>query len=92
MLMRAQHDVFLGAHCVYQLEVLMNHAYAQFIRISRRIDLHFAAVYVDRTRIGTIYARYHVHKRSFAGTVLAQQRQYFAMPQCQIDIIVRNNF
>ena len=84
----AQHDVVLHGKHVHELEVLMDHADAQGDGVVRGADMHFLAVHADMPRVRPVDAGEHVHQRSLAGAVFAQQRQYLAIVHGQVDVLV----
>ena len=87
----AHPDIVCSREHINQLEVLVDHADAQFLGVLGRIDGHFPAVYKNLTRIRLVDAGEHVHQSGLAGTVLSQQGQNLTGTDLQIDCVVGNH-
>ena len=84
----AQHDVLHGGEHLHQLEVLVDHADAQILRVHRGADAHRLPGHEDLAVVRMIDAGDHIHQGSFAAAVFAQQRQDLAVLYVQLDAVV----
>ena len=87
-LLLAHPDVVRGREHLHQLEVLMDHADPQALGLLGGVDGHGLALHEDLASVGLVNAGEHIHQRSLARAVLAQQRQDLAPAQGQVYILV----
>ena len=73
---------------IHQFKVLVNHTYFIFKRVYRRRYQSFFAVNKYFTVVGEVNTREHVHKRRLAAAVFAEQRQYLALFNTEIYVII----
>ncbi len=85
-----EHDVLGHRHHGDQHEVLMHHSHAGLDRGTRRAELHRLAGDDDLALVGVVQPVEDVHQRRLAGTVLAEQRVDLALPQVEVDVVVRD--
>ena len=84
-------DVLRHRHHRDQHEVLMHHPHAGLDRGARRAELHRLAGDHDLALVGVVQPVEDVHQRRLAGTVLAEQRVDLALPQVEVDVVVRDD-
>jgi hypothetical protein len=87
----AQHDVLAHRQRVDQHEVLMHHAETEAHRVGGPMDVHAAAIHLDRAGVGLEQPVEHAHQRALAGAVLADQRMNLARAKVERDRIVGND-
>ncbi|MNJ97980.1 hypothetical protein D3C87_157380 [compost metagenome] len=85
---RADHDVVQHGQVVGQREVLVHHADARCQRGVGPAGGQGLAEDLDTAGVGHIVAEQDRHQGRFAGAVLAQQGQHFALPQRKRNIVV----
>ncbi len=91
LILQAQNDVFCGSKDIYQLEVLVDHSYAQRKGVVWRTNCHGPVVYIDLSFVGIIDPRKHVHQRCLSAAVFTQQRQNLAAINVQPYSVVCKN-
>ena len=84
----AQHDVVDNTHHGHQLEVLMDHADAQLYCVAGRLHLYAASIDQNFALGRLIEAVDNVHQGGLAGPIFAEQGQYLAATERQIDLLV----
>lgn len=71
--------------------MLMDHSDAQFGGILWGVDRSLLAVDKNRTAVGAVNPRQHIHQCRFAGSVLAKKGENLALLDIQINVIVGDN-
>jgi hypothetical protein len=60
-------------------------------RITRRAEVHLLAVDHDRAAVGIVKARENLDQRGLARTIVADQRQHFALTKLDADVDERGD-
>ena len=84
----AQDDVLQHGEVVHQLEVLMHHADAEAVGITRALDLRLLPIDDDLALFRRIEAEEYAHQRGFAGAVFAQQGMDLPFSSMEVDVVV----
>ena len=86
----AHYNVFRNGKGVYQLEMLMYHAYAAVDSILRAGKMHLLSVHIYLAGIRLIQPGQYIHKGGFTRAVFSQQRMYFSRLYIEGYIVVCN--
>ncbi len=86
--LRAEYDVVQHGEDLDELEVLVDHAYAEPGRIVGVVDLYDLAVLLDNALLRLVHSEEHAHQRALARAVLAQKRVDLAPPELEGDVVV----
>ncbi len=71
--------------------MLVHHADPALDRLLRRVDPHRLAVAQDLALVRVVEPVEDAHERRLAGAVLAEQRVYLALPEVEVDVVVRED-
>ena len=85
----AHEDVLRHGQLLGQVQLLIDGADAQPLRIVGGVDLHLLTIEVNFALILLIGAREYLHQRGLARAVFAQQRVAFALLHAQVHMIQR---
>ena len=86
--MSSEDDVVQHRKDVNELEVLVDHAYAEPGRVVRVVYLDDLAVFLDGALLRLVHSEKYAHKRALARAVLAQKRVDLALSELEGDVVV----
>ena len=84
-------DVLGHAHVGHQIELLVDDADAEFLRLARVDQAYFLAVQDDRPGIGRVGAGQYLHQRGFSRPVFAQEDVHLPGVQVKVHIAERQD-
>ncbi len=90
-ILNAENDILGCRKDVDQLKVLVHHTDLIFVRVLGGTDNCGFPVNEDFSLVGKINSRYHIHKRRFAASVLAENGEYFSPLKGKVHIVVSDN-
>lgn len=82
-------DVLRHAHLGHQVELLVDGADPELLRVVRTADMHRRALEQNLARIGRINAGKHFDKRGLARPIFAQQHVHLGGPHAEVDALER---
>ena len=82
-------DVFRHSQVLHEVQLLMDDADAERLRVARAVDLGVLSKEFDRSAVARVDAGQHLHKRRLAGAVFADQRHDLALTNLQLRIVQR---
>ena len=82
-------DVFRHGQVLHEVQLLMDDADAERLRVARAVDLGVLSKEFDRAAVARVDAGQHLHKRRLAGAVFADQRHDLALADLQLRIVQR---
>ena len=91
LFLQAEHDVLRSRKQVHQLEMLMNHADFQRVRVLGRADDYLPAVHKNLPLVGIVNSGEHIHQGRLAAAVFAQNGENFSLIHIQVHRIVRDD-
>src|SRR5690606_26298792 len=84
----AEMDVLRNGECLYQLEMLVDHADAGGDRLDRRSKADLPSVDEDASPVRLVDAGQDVHQRRLAGAVLAQKSMNLSRDEVEVQVLV----
>ena len=85
----ADKDVFRHGQVLHEVQLLVDDADAERLRVARAVDLDLLAKKLDRAAVARVDAGQHLHERRFAGAVFADERHDLALADLELRIVQR---
>ncbi|MPM59588.1 hypothetical protein SDC9_106432 [bioreactor metagenome] len=82
-------DILRNGEILEQVELLMDNAHAEALRLRGGVDFNFFAEEFDRTAILGVDTGQNLHQRAFARAVFTDQREHLARVERQIHAVER---
>ena len=82
-------DVFRHGQVLHEVQLLVDDADAERLRVARAVDLDMLSKKFDRAAVARVDAGQHLHERRFTGTVFADQRHDLALANLQLRVVQR---
>lgn len=82
-------DVFRHSQVLHEVQLLMDDADAERLRVARAVDLDMLSKEFDRAAVARVDAGQHLHERRLACAVFADQRHDLALADLQLRVVQR---
>ena len=82
-------DVFRHGQVLHEVQLLMDDADAERLRVARAVDVDMLSKEFDRAAVARVDAGQHLHERRLAGAVFADQRHDLSLADLQLRVVQR---